>query len=255
MKVCTVREVVSVINEIAPFELAEEWDNVGLLQGSQCAEVRNILVALDITDAVAEEAKEKDCQLIVTHHPFMFKPIHRLTDETREGRLMLKLAAFGIAHIAAHTNLDAASGGVNDTLIRAAGAVNIRGEGCLRVGDLEPVSFGELCAFVRQQLDAQIRTYGDPDRMVHILGCCSGSGSEWYREAMQLGADCFLTGEVRHNIALDALSDGCLMIEAGHYETERIICPVLSETLQKRLNELQFGVSVFWSDRNLAERR
>ena len=122
MKVCTVREVVSVINEIAPFELAEEWDNVGLLQGSQCAEVRNILVALDITDAVAEEAKEKDCQLIVTHHPFMFKPIHRLTDETREGRLMLKLAAFGIAHIAAHTNLDAAPGGVLLSLASFSGA-------------------------------------------------------------------------------------------------------------------------------------
>lgn len=255
MSTCIVRNVLSVMDEIAPFALAEEWDNVGLLLGSATAEVQRILVALDITDAVAEEAETKNCQLIVTHHPFMFKPIHRLTDETREGRLMLRLAASGIAHIAAHTNLDAAEGGVNDTLIRAIGADHIRGEGCLRVGDIGPVPFGRLCEHVERQLETQIRTYGDPDRMVHTVGCCSGSGSEEYREAMQLGADCFVTGEVRHNVALDALSDGCLMIEAGHYETERLICPVLTETLQKRLNELQFGVSVFCSERNLAERR
>ena len=255
MSTCLVEDVVSLVDEIAPFNLAEEWDNVGLLLGYRKMEVRRILVALDITNAVVEEAETLGCQLIVTHHPFMFKPIRRLTDDTREGRLILRLAASGIAHIAAHTNLDAAQGGVNDTLIRTIGAGNIRGEGCFRVGDIVPATFGQLCKYVSQKLDAQVRTYGDPGRVVHSVGCCSGSGSELYREAMKLGADCFVTGEVRHNIALDALSEGCLMIEAGHYETERIICPIFSEALQKRLNELQFNVSVSCSVQNLAERR
>ncbi|MBQ7486689.1 MAG: Nif3-like dinuclear metal center hexameric protein [Clostridia bacterium] len=255
MKTCTVADVLSLVNEIAPFDLAEEWDNVGLLQGYRGAEVRHILVALDITEDVVREAITKDCQCIVTHHPFMFRPIQRVTDETREGRIMLELARSGIAHIAAHTNLDAAPGGVNDTLLTCIGAVNIRGEGCLRAGDLEPVSFGSLCRHIASVLNAEVRTYGDPDRLCHVIGCCSGAGSDEYRDAMQLGADCFLTGEVRHNVALDALDDGCLMIEAGHYETERVICPVLAETLQKRLDELEYGVKVTCFDHNLVGRK
>jgi len=255
MKTCTVTDLVHLVDEIAPFELAEEWDNVGLLQGYRSAEVHHVLVALDITEAVVREAVEKDCQCIVTHHPFMFRPVQRITDETREGRIMLELARCGIAHIAAHTNLDAAPGGVNDSLLARVGAVNIRGEGCLRVGDINPVSFGSLCRHIALELGAEVRTYGDPDRVCRVIGCCSGAGSDEYHEAMKLGADCFLTGEVRHNVALDALDDGCLMIEAGHYETERIICPVLAESLQNRLNELEYNVLVYCSDQNLAGRK
>ncbi|MBR1707904.1 MAG: Nif3-like dinuclear metal center hexameric protein [Clostridia bacterium] len=248
---CTVTDLASIVNEIAPFELAEEWDNVGILQGYRNAEVSHILVALDITEEVLEEAIQKECQCIVTHHPFMFRPIQRLTDETREGRIMLKMAAAQIAHIAAHTNLDAAPGGVNDTLLETIGARNIRGEGCIRVGDIPEMSFGVLADHVRDVLKAQIRTYGEREKRCHVIGCCSGAGSDEYKEAMKLGADCFLTGEVRHNIALDALHDGCPMIEGGHYETERIICPVLTGALQKRLDELEYQATVYCSDCNL----
>ncbi|MBQ8092104.1 MAG: Nif3-like dinuclear metal center hexameric protein [Clostridia bacterium] len=254
MKRCTIADLVHFVDEIAPFDLAEEWDNVGLLQGYRQAEVRHVLVALDITESVVLEAIERDCQCIVTHHPFMFRPIQRLTDETREGHLMLMMAKAGIAQIAAHTNLDAAPGGVNDTLLKTIGATNVRGEGCLRVGDIGPVSFGLLCTQVAKSLDAQIRTYGNPDHICHIIGCCSGAGSDEYRDAMLLGADCFLTGEVRHNVALDALHDGCVMIEAGHYETERPVCSVIAQSLQNRLDELEYEVMVYCSANNLVER-
>ena len=147
MKTCRVSDVRALVNGIAPFELAEEWDNVGLLFGHAQAEVTRVLVALDLTQGVLDEAKALDAQLILTHHPIMFSSRKRVTDEDREGRLMLGMAEAGIAHIAAHTNLDAAPGGVNDTLMAAMGAVNLTGEGCVRAGDLpQGTTLGALAA-------------------------------------------------------------------------------------------------------------
>ncbi|MBQ8129107.1 MAG: Nif3-like dinuclear metal center hexameric protein [Clostridia bacterium] len=248
MKDCTVSELRELVGRLAPYETAEEWDNVGLLVGRRMAPVRAALIALDLTPEVIREAKELGCAAIITHHPLMFHPVQRITDETREGELILQLAASGLSHIAAHTNLDRAPGGVNDTLIAAAGVHDVRGEGFIRVGDLErEMRFGELCERIRETLGAQIRTYGSPDKPVHVLGCCSGAGGSDYREAMELGADCFLTGEIRQHEALDAVFDGCPVIEAGHYETERPVCAALRDALQKEADALQYKVTFFCS--------
>ncbi len=241
---CTLSQLEELVGEIAPWELAEEWDNVGLLLGRRDQTVNRVLVALDVTEAVLEEARAFGAEAVVTHHPFMFKPVSRLTDETREGRLMLEMARLGMGHIAAHTNLDAAPEGVNETLLSLMSCTNLTGEGCLRVGDLEEMTFGELCRRAGERLHAQVRTYGEPDRLVHRLGCCSGAGSGEYAAALALGADCFLTGEVRHNLALDALDAGLCILEAGHFETERPVCAVVARSLQKRADALEYGLSV-----------
>ena len=256
MKSCTVEDVERLMGQLAPYETAEEWDNVGLLLGRRTDPAERVLVALDVTRNVLEEAEMLHCQVILTHHPFMFHPVRRITGDTREGELMLLMAEKRIAHIAAHTNLDRSPGGVNDALMTAVSCTNVRGEGFLRVGDLpEPISFGRLCSRVAAALSSEVRTYGDPEKTVHTLGCCSGSGSEEYKEAMALGADCFLTGEVRHNIALDAMHDGCPLIEAGHCETERVICPALADALQKTADALQYNVMFFCSGVNPFGRR
>ena len=254
MKQINVGELVSLIDTLAPFETAEEWDNVGLLLGSAKASVSRVLIALDVTAAVLEEATQLECQAIVSHHPFLFHAARRITDSDREGALMLEMARRGITHIAAHTNLDKAPGGMNDALL-AALDLQGRGEGFLRVAVLpEGMTFGQLCERTAQRLQAEIRTYGAPDTPVHALGCCSGAGAEEYRAAMAQGADCFLTGEVRHNVALDALHDGCLVIEAGHFETERPGCEALRASLQKAADELQYNVIFFASDADALER-
>ena len=111
MNTCTVKEIERLVGEIAPYELAEPWDNVGLLLGHAGNVVTRVLTALDLTDGVVEEAKALGAQLIVTHHPIMMDARRRLTDADREGRLILELAENGIAHIAAHTNFDSAQGG------------------------------------------------------------------------------------------------------------------------------------------------
>lgn len=251
MNTCKVANVVDLVGGVAPYELAEEWDNVGLLVGRRDSEVTRILVALDLTQAVIDEAKALGAQMVVTHHPLMFSARKRITDADREGRLILSLAEEHIAMLAAHTNLDAASGGVNDTLMALMGVKNVMGEGCVRVGDLpEGTTLGMLAARARAKLHTAVRIYGAEEMEVHRLGCCSGAGSSELGEAIALGADCFITGEVKHSAALDAMDAGVCLIEAGHFETENPVCEVLAGALQNAADALQYNVTVFCSKVN-----
>ncbi len=251
MRTCTVKDIEASLEEIAPRELAEEWDNVGLLVGRGKNEVSRVLVALDVTREVIDEAKALGVQAIVTHHPMMFHARKQITDADREGRLLLDLAREDMALIAAHTNLDAAPGGVNDTLMRVMGCKDVRGEGCVRVGELvEGMTFGALCEQAQKALHTTVRTYGSPDRPVKRLGCCSGAGGGELPLAKMWGADCFITGEIRHHEALEATDEGICVIEAGHYETENPICEVLRTALQNKLDALEYQVTVFCSKVN-----
>lgn len=248
VKPCTVSDVETLVGEIAPFELAEERDNVGLLFGRRGARVTRVLVALDLTQAALKEAESLGAELIVTHHPILFSARRRITDCDREGRLLLDMAQRGIAHIAAHTNLDRAPGGVNDTLMNLLGCADIQGEGFVRVGRLpEGMTFGRLCERVRRRLHTQIRAYGPEDASVHRLGCCTGAGGSEIGKAREMGADCFITGEVHHHDALDAVDAGCLVVEAGHFETENPVCEVLRTALQNAADALQYSVMFFCS--------
>lgn len=248
---CTVKDIERLVGEIAPYELAEEWDNVGLLLGHADGEATRVLTALDLTEGVIAEAKALHAQVIVTHHPIMFSPKKRVTDQDREGRLMLAMIENGMAHIAAHTNLDSAPGGVNDTLMGLMGASHVRGEGFVRIGELEEgMTFGRLCERAQKKLHAVVRAYGAEDTPVHVLGCCSGAGSGELYEAKALGADCFITGEVKHDRALDAMDMGLCVIEAGHFETENPACEVLATALQNACDRLKYNVTVFCSKGN-----
>lgn len=251
MKTCTVHDMEMLVGGIAPFELAEEWDNVGLLMGWRENPVDRVLVALDVTPGVIDEAKALGAQLIITHHPIMFSARKRVTDGDLEGRMMLEMARGGISMIAAHTNLDAAPGGVNDTLMTLMGAKNIEGEGCVRAGDLpEGTTLGSLRARAEQKLGGAVRMYGRPDMPVRRLGCCSGAGSSEMDEAKALGADCFITGEMKHDRALRAMDLGMGLLEAGHYETENPVCEVLASALQNAADALEYKVTVFCSKVN-----
>lgn len=248
---CTVKELERLVGEIAPYELAEDWDNVGLLVGRADKTVTRVLTALDLTDDVIKEAKALGAQAIVTHHPIMMDARRRMTDADREGRLLLALAENGIAHIAAHTNFDSAPGGVNDTLLAQMGAKNVRGEGCVRMGDVEAgTTFGALCARAQRRLHAAVRAYGAADTPVVRLGCCSGAGGSLFPEAAALGADCFITGEIKHHVALEAMDAGVCVIEAGHFETENPACEVMANALQNASDALKYNVTVFCSKGN-----
>ncbi len=248
MGACTAKEIERLVGEIAPYELAEEWDNVGLLVGRGEREVTRVLVALDATQAALDEAVALGAQLIVTHHPVMFHARKRLTDGDREGALLLAMARADVALIAAHTNLDAAPGGVNDTLMRLMGCEAIEGEGCVRAGVLpEETTLDELRERAARALGGVVRAYGPGGARVRRLGCCSGAGGSELDAARMLGIDCFLTGEIAHHAALDAVGAGLCVLEAGHYETENPVCDVLKTALQTKLDALKYTVTVFRS--------
>ncbi len=244
----TVRTVYDLIHTVAPFDTQMEGDNSGLLVGSPSREVRSILFALDVTEPVIDEAVALGAELIVTHHPLMFSAIRSLTDETYEGRLIRRLVREDISLIAAHTNLDAAAGGTNDTLAALCGLVEISGEGFFRSGFLpEPMTVRAFADLLGENLETTVRVMGPEDRMVRRVGLCSGSGGDEWTRALEAGCDAFVSGEIRHHHALAMADAGIAAFECGHFATEEPGLAALAEALQNSLNHVECNVRVFVS--------
>lgn len=247
-KRASVKTVFDWLNEIAPFETAEHYDNVGLLIGSMHAPVDRILVALDATPAVVQEALDLDVQLIVTHHPLMFGGTKRLLYDSYEGSVIAGIIQNNLHLIAAHTNLDQ-SPELSGTacLARKLGLQNIRQEGFVFVGDLPE---GEMtAALLREKIalaeDDAVYMYGDENTRVQTLGICGGAFDGGFEQARAMGAQAYLTGEVKHHNALAAAGTGFVLYQGGHFGTENPLVPELSQALQNHLNELQYSVTVY----------
>lgn len=241
----TVQNVYEFINERAPFDTQEPYDNAGLLVGHPDWAVKGIHVAMDVTGKVIDEAIAHGANLIVTHHPMMFSARKRLVETDSETRLLCRLIRHSIALIAAHTNLDRAPGGMNDVLAQRIGLTDITGEDFLRVGSLPaPVSARELADDLSARLNTVVRLMGDPAAIISKVGLCSGAGSDEWKLAAAQGAQAFLTGEVKHHCALEAAESGVVLLEAGHFATEAPGIFALADALQIWPNAVQYGVCV-----------
>lgn len=248
----TVKEVYEVLCSFAPVELREEWDNVGLLAGRRNAPVATVLVALDITCREVLEAEREGAQLLVAHHP-LFWNLTSVTEDSAEP--VVALLNRGMSAICMHTNLDAAQGGVNDTLVRAVGLTELsafgedgrpledaQGRACgpLRVGTLPgALSAAKFAEAVKASLRAPGVQVLDTGRPVHRVGLCSGSGGALFSAAAALGCDTFLTGEAKHSLFLEARERGVNLLAAGHYSTEQPVCETLARVLAQSLPGLR----------------
>lgn len=232
----TVQQVLEEMQRMAPPELAESWDNVGLLVDAG-QPVDAILTTLDITPEVVKEAVDLGCRLIVSHHPVIFDPIKRITAED----LPALLLRGGVSAICMHTNLDAAPGGVNDTLADILGMRETISfaDGCGRIGTVDATSAKALAELCETTLGPGVR-YVEADHPVLRLAEVSGAGGSYWKEALDLGADCLVTGEANHHAACDAKRFGMGLVAAGHWATERPIARVLAN----RLSEAFPGISV-----------
>ena len=247
----TVREIESALFQLAPKELAMEWDNVGLLVGECGKEVHRVLVALDVTAGTAEEAERIGAELIVAHHPVMnchWSPVQSLRDDSAQGRLLLKLVRDGIAAICMHTNLDAAQGGVNDALARQLGLEQTEalegGDGIARTGLLpEAVALPDFLALVRKRLRPNGIRFVDGGRPVRRVAVGGGACGEYFAAAAAAGCDAFVTADVKYNQFLDAAGLGLSLLDAGHFPTEDVVCPVLAQFLQERFPDLDITKS------------
>lgn len=241
----TVQQVYDFINERAPFETQLAFDNSGLLVGHPDNEVTGVHFALDVTNHVIDEAIANGANLIVTHHPMMFSAIKRLVETDYQAKLLCRLIRAGISLISAHTNLDQAPGGCNDVLAQTIGLTDIEGEGFVRVGALpHPMTAVELAAHIGEKLGDVVRVMGDPAAVITRVGMCSGSGADEWPAAAVMGAQSFLTGEVKHHIALEASDAGVVMLEAGHHATEEPGIFALAKALQMSELGVQYNVRV-----------
>lgn len=245
----TVGNVLALLDEMLPPEVAESYDNVGLLCGRADAPVDKVLCALDATEAVVDEALRLGAQLLVTHHPILFHARKSLREDDAEGRLLARLVRGRLSLIAAHTNYDNAPDGVNDQLAERLGLLNVRPlENGLRVGDLaKPLTVQALSQQAGEALSALVRPYAAENAVVRRVAVCGGAGGGFYPLALAAGAQAFLTGEVRHHEALAAVAEGLAVLEAGHYETEQIAIKSLANRLQSAANALQYKITVMES--------
>ena len=244
----TVQDLYNLVDCFAPFATQAEGDNSGFLVGSASQEVTGILFALDVTEPVIDEAVSLGAQLIVTHHPLMFSPVHALTDGDYEGRLIRRLTRENISLIAAHTNLDQAPGGVNDALAKACGLTGVTGEGFFRSGLLPvPLTAREYAEELGRRLRTTVRVMGPEDRLIRKAGLCSGGGSDMWHEAAETGCDAFISGEIKHHWGLALADSGVVGFECGHFATEESGVRALAAALQKALDQVQCNVRIYVS--------
>lgn len=234
-----IEEIYEFLAQLAPKELAEDWDNVGTLV--DCGgDVTSVMVALDITDEIVAEAEMSGCQLIVSHHPVIFKPLRSV----RRGDVVYRMVKKNISGICMHTNLDAAEGGVNDVLAAVFGLSNVQKlEGLGRIGQLRtPMGTVELATLCKEKFNTQVKLV-DAGKPVSRLAIVGGSGGDFLWSALAAGADCLLTGEASHHEAIDAKHAGISLIAAGHFSTEYPVIPVLADRLTKNFPGLRVLVS------------
>ena len=246
----TVNDVAKLLEELAPARLAEAWDNVGLLWGRRQKPVRRVLLALDLTAEVARQASEQKADLLVTHHPVIFKPLPKVTSDDWQQELLLQLAECGIAVYCAHTNLDCVANGVNRSLaarLKLQDTFELDTESGLgRIGRLEN-SFNDVrsfAAYVKKLLRADYAVYGDAGRPVRRVAVCGGAGADLIRLALEKGADTLVTGDVKYHEAQQAVFSGLNIVDAGHQPTELPVLEDLADRLSLRFTERDWPITV-----------
>lgn len=237
----TIKELYAYLNKRIPSSLSCDWDNDGLMccpNGEKPAE--RVLVALDITERIVDYAVKNKFDVIISHHPLIFKKIGALNDDLCTSRKAIKLIQNGISAMSFHTRLDAVSGGVNDILANRLGLIapipfGPSGEEMGRVGTLSaPMELSDFCKKIKSVLGSTAVLAADAGKTVSKVAILGGDGKDFISEAMKTGADTYVSGRIGYNVMAEGAENGMNLIEAGHFFTEDIVCPHL-EALVKEL--------------------
>lgn len=249
----TVQDILDFLETVCPLSGKVEWDHTGFQLGSRTKAVGKILLALDPFPLVCEEAARCGADLLLTHHPLIFNPTDRITDDDTTGQSVLILARHGISAISAHTNLDCADGGINDLLAQLVGLQNITPVAgdewhLLRQGTVENQELTVFMDKVKAALGTPVLRYVDGGRAVHRVAVGGGScGSElWLAKAAN--CDTFITADVKYNQFWDGKAAGINIIDAGHFYTENPIIAALAHALQKAFPEIQVEIAKSHND-------
>lgn len=244
----TIKDIIDFTETFAPLDTQMDFDNSGLLVGDSDTEVSKVLVTLDITNEVVDEAVELGAELIISHHPVIFSPLKKI----HRSEAVYKLIRNGIDALCLHTNLDLSPEfGVNTCLADAVGVKNYMfadGE-CLLIGELDVETTTEdFAQTVKTALNCNGVRFTNGDKKIKTVAICSGSGGDYAPLAKEYNADVLLTGEIKHNQILDANKVDIAVVDGSHYRTEDIVIEPLCKKLAEKFPQVEFVKSTVFSD-------
>lgn len=244
LKKIKVRQIAGVIEDFAPLSLQENYDNAGLQIGDPDMEVSAVLVCLDVTEDILREAVARECNMIVSHHPLIFKGLKHITGRTATERIVAEAIRRRIAIYAAHTNLDSAAEGVSAEIASAMQVGNLRplvpsapgaDTGLGVIGDIRPTPKIEFLRRLKEQFSVRSLRFSSqsPQIVLRRIAVCGGAGGSMIQEAVRQGADCYVTGDLRYH---DFTSYGLdiLLADIGHYESELCAMKLFSKVIRER---------------------
>lgn len=242
-------QIMECLEEVAPRSFAESWDNVGLLCGREDREIERIYIAVDATKEVIDAAIESGAEMLLTHHPMIFHPVKNLRGRDFVGSRILDLAENRICYYAMHTNFDVMGMGdaVADELnlqdrrvLTVTYEDELSKEGIGRIGALpSTMNLAECAQYVKKTCCVEhVKVFGNPTDMMVMAAVCPGSGKSCVEDAIRLGADVLITGDIDHHTGLDAVAQGLSIIDAGHYGLEKAFVPYMTEYLHRKLPQL-----------------
>lgn len=254
-----VKDILNNLEEKAPSQLAESWDNVGLLIGNPDQTVTGLIAGLDPTNDLVDEAIQTGCNTIVTHHPVIFKPLSSIDTGTPEGQLLQKALSNNISIIGCHTNFDSAEEGVSDVLGERLGLQELQplivptdapeGTGLGRIGKYQQGLSQDK--FIEKLLTALeldgVQMTGPLPEQVTTVAVCGGSGSDFAKAALKKGADVYLSAEIKHSTAIWAMENNFCIIDGTHYATEKPAVSLLVKLLQQANETKGWNIKVLQS--------
>ncbi|MFO3716071.1 Nif3-like dinuclear metal center hexameric protein [Anaerococcus cruorum] len=233
-----IRYLIEKLNEKYPLDLQEDWDNSGLQIGNLNNELKNILVSLDLEDEGVDLAIKNNCNLIITHHPYLFNGTKSIDLSDQFYKRLEKVIKNDITVFAMHTNLDIADDGLNDNLCNILEIKNPRvlevGKevGLGRFGEINPTQAKNFASIVKEKLKAEeLICYGDMEKTISKIAVCGGSGSSLLDDALEHSCDLMLTGDVSYHMAMDYSNRGLIIIDAGHFASENHVIYKLKDVI------------------------
>lgn len=245
------QDIINVLELQSPPEYALEWDNVGLLVGRRNKEVKKILIAVDATASICDQAISQGVDMIITHHPMIFSKLKKVNDDTVLGNKIISLIESGIACYAMHTNYDTKGGMAKE----AANILELKnqevleetlnGEGIGQIGILEKeISLKDLAQLIKDKFDLKnVLLYGNAEENVDKIAICPGSGKSVIDVAIEKKAQCLITGDIGHHDGIDAVEMGLSIIDASHYGIEKIFMKYIYNYLKGHFPELDIDIA------------
>lgn len=234
-----IKDVIKFLEERFPLSLQEDWDNSGLQIGNIENDLTNIMISLDLDEQTIQKAKEKSCNLIINHHPFLFSSIKSIDLNEEKGKIIKDLIKNDITVFAMHTNLDIGKGGVNDNLaklleLRDISNLDTNNENPMaRFGYTNEITAYDFSKYIKEKLNCKgLILYGDKDKKIEKVALCGGAGSDFINDAIQKGCDLIVTSDVKYHEAIDNCKK-INIVDPGHFASENHIIYMIKDLLEK----------------------